>query len=54
MCEAASAEECVETLQELCETLTPSESSCLETDQLRESDEAQETQPGDTVLPSDW
>ncbi|KAL7388816.1 hypothetical protein ABVT39_021245 [Epinephelus coioides] len=43
----------VESLQELCETLTPRQSSCLATDQLRESDEAQETQPSDTVLPSD-
>lgn len=51
---AASAEERVESLQELCETLTPRKSSCLATDQLRESDEAQETQPSDTMLPSDW
>ncbi|XP_078030046.1 nesprin-2a isoform X4 [Epinephelus lanceolatus] len=43
----------VESLQELCETLTPRQSSCLATDQLRESDEAQETQPSDTVLPPD-
>lgn len=51
---AASTEERVESLQELCETLTPTRSSCLATDQLRESDEAQETQPSDTVLPYDW
>ncbi|XP_042359998.1 LOW QUALITY PROTEIN: nesprin-1-like [Plectropomus leopardus] len=44
----------VESLQELCETLRPRQSSCLATDQLRESDEAQETQASDTVLPSDW
>ncbi|XP_070706002.1 nesprin-2a [Pempheris klunzingeri] len=50
---AASAEERVESLQELCETLTPKESSCLATDQLKESDEAQETQPSGTVLPSE-
>ncbi|XP_037606336.1 nesprin-2-like isoform X2 [Sebastes umbrosus] len=48
---AASVE--VESLQELCDTLTP-KSSCQATDQPRESDEAQETQPSDTVLPSDW
>ncbi|KAM9339272.1 nesprin-2a [Symphorus nematophorus] len=53
MDEAAPVEERVESLQELCETLTPTDSSCLATDQLRESDEAQETQPSDTVLPSD-
>ncbi|KAI3363656.1 hypothetical protein L3Q82_001281 [Scortum barcoo] len=47
---AASAEERVESLQELCETLTPRQSSCLATDQLRESDE---TQPSDTQLSSD-
>lgn len=51
---AASSEERVESLQELCETLTPRQSSCLATDQLKESEEAQETQPSDTVLPSDW
>ncbi|XP_054474146.1 nesprin-2-like [Anoplopoma fimbria] len=49
---AASVE--VESLQELCETLTPGQSSCLATDQLKESDEDQETQPSDTVLPSYW
>ncbi|XP_035534355.1 nesprin-2 isoform X4 [Morone saxatilis] len=49
----ASVEEHVESLQELCETLTPIKSSSLETDQLRESDEAQETQPSDTVLQFD-
>lgn len=41
----------VESLQELCETLTPGKSSCQATDQLRESDEEQES--SDTVLPSD-
>ncbi|XP_045916276.1 nesprin-2a isoform X2 [Micropterus dolomieu] len=51
---AASVEEWAESLEELCETLTPRKSSCLATDQLRESDEAQETQPSDTMLPSDW
>lgn len=50
---AASAEEHVESLQELCETLTPAKTSCLATDQLRESDEVQEPQPSDKVLPSD-
>ncbi len=54
MDEAATAEERAESLQELCETLTPRQSPCLATDQLRESDEAQETQPSGTVLPSDW
>ncbi|XP_031717653.1 nesprin-2a isoform X2 [Anarrhichthys ocellatus] len=43
----------VDSLQELCETLTPGRSSCLATDQLKESDEDQETQPSDTMLPSD-
>nr|XP_046228198.1 nesprin-2 isoform X4 [Scatophagus argus] len=50
---AASVEECAESLQELCETLTPRKSSCLATDQLRESDEVLEIQPSDTVLLSD-
>ncbi|XP_076613023.1 nesprin-2a [Chaetodon auriga] len=45
---AASVEEGVESLQELCETLTPKESSCLAADQLRESDEAQEERLSDT------
>lgn len=54
MSRAASAEVRVESLRELCETLTPMKSSCLVTDQLRESDEEQETQPGDTGLPYDW
>lgn len=48
---AASLE--VESLQELCETLALGQ-SCLATDTLKESDEDQETQPSDTVLPSDW
>ncbi|XP_062415634.1 nesprin-2-like isoform X4 [Pungitius pungitius] len=48
---AASVE--VESLEELCATLTPGQSSCLATDQLKESDEDQETPPSDTVLPSD-
>ncbi|GLD49701.1 nesprin-2-like protein [Lates japonicus] len=52
MDEAASAEERVESLRALCETVTPSESSCLATDLLKESDEAQETQPSDSVLPA--
>ncbi|KAM8832006.1 nesprin-2a isoform 3-T3 [Spinachia spinachia] len=43
----------VEPLQELCETLTPRRSSCLATDQLKESDEDQEIHPSDTVLASD-
>lgn len=51
---AASVEEHVESLRELCETLTPIKPSCLATDELRESDEAQQTQPSDTVLPHDW
>ncbi|KAF1376843.1 hypothetical protein PFLUV_G00215650 [Perca fluviatilis] len=42
----------VESLQELCETLTPGKSSRQPTDQLRESDEEQESR--DTVLPSDF
>ncbi|XP_044023969.1 nesprin-2 isoform X2 [Siniperca chuatsi] len=50
---AASVEEEVESLEEMCETLTPRKSSCLATDQLRESDEARETQPSDTMFPSD-
>ncbi|XP_040920887.1 nesprin-2a [Toxotes jaculatrix] len=50
--EAASFEESVESLRELRETLTPSNSSCLATDQLKESDEAPETQPSDTALPA--
>lgn len=54
MDEAASDEERVESLQEVCEILTPRKSPCLATEQLKESDEAQETQPSDTVLPSDW
>ncbi|XP_033991567.1 nesprin-2 isoform X3 [Trematomus bernacchii] len=48
---AASDE--VESLQELCETLTQGQSFCQATDQLQESDEAQETQSSDTVLTSD-
>ncbi|XP_059211817.1 nesprin-1 [Centropristis striata] len=51
MSRAASVE--VESLQELCETLTQGKSSCQAADQLRESDEVLETQPSDTVLPSD-
>nr|XP_040016362.1 nesprin-2 isoform X2 [Gasterosteus aculeatus aculeatus] len=47
---AASVE--VESLEELCATLTSRESSCLATDQLKESDEDQETHPNDTELPS--
>lgn len=52
MDEDASAEERVESLRALCETVTPSESSCLATDLLKESDEAQETQCSDSVLPA--
>ncbi|KAG8011392.1 Nesprin-2 [Nibea albiflora] len=52
MDEAASVEERVESLQEVCETLTPRKSPSLATEQLKESDEAQET-PSDTELPSD-
>ncbi|KAK1889404.1 Nesprin-2 [Dissostichus eleginoides] len=48
---AASDE--VESLQELCETLTQGQSFCQATDQLQESDETQETQSSDTVLTSD-
>ncbi|KAK5852699.1 hypothetical protein PBY51_006549 [Eleginops maclovinus] len=43
----------VESLHELCETLTQGQSFCQATDQLQESDEAQETKPNDTVLTSD-
>nr|XP_029132131.1 nesprin-1-like [Labrus bergylta] len=50
--EDASVEERAESLQELCDTLTPGESS-LTTDPLRESEEVQETQPSDTMLQSD-
>uniref|UniRef100_UPI0037E98A37 nesprin-2a n=1 Tax=Semicossyphus pulcher TaxID=241346 RepID=UPI0037E98A37 len=53
MDEAASVEERAESLEVLCESLTPRQTSCFATDQLRESDEAQETQPSDTVLPPD-
>ncbi|XP_054871829.1 nesprin-2 isoform X5 [Amphiprion ocellaris] len=49
----ASVEEGVESLRELCETLTPRKSLSLATDQLIESDEVQETQPSDTALPAD-
>lgn len=49
---AASDE--VESLQELCETLTQGQSFCQATDRLQESDEAQETQSSDAVLTSDW
>ncbi|XP_060907682.1 nesprin-2-like isoform X3 [Labrus mixtus] len=50
--EDASVEERAESLQELCDTLTPGESS-LATDPVRESEEVQETQPSDTMLTSD-
>ncbi|XP_068433248.1 nesprin-2a [Clinocottus analis] len=43
----------VESLRALCETLTPGQSSCPATEQLKESDEDQETQPCDTALPSE-
>ncbi|KAK5903259.1 hypothetical protein CgunFtcFv8_007055 [Champsocephalus gunnari] len=43
----------VESLQELCETLTQGQSFCQATDRLQESDEAQEAQPSDAVLTSD-
>ncbi|XP_014270043.3 nesprin-2a isoform X9 [Maylandia zebra] len=49
---AASIEERVESLRELCETLTPKKSSCLATDQLSESDEVEETQPRDAAVPA--
>ncbi|XP_062293145.1 nesprin-2 isoform X5 [Scomber scombrus] len=46
-------EERVESLQELSETLTPRESSCLATDQLKEADEMQETKPSGKELLDD-
>ncbi|XP_063350729.1 nesprin-2 [Pelmatolapia mariae] len=49
---AASIEERVESLRELCETLTPKKSSCLATDQLSESDEVEKTQPSDAAVPA--
>lgn len=49
---AASIEERVESLRELCETLMPKKSSCLATDQLSESDEVEETQPSDAAVPA--
>ncbi|XP_044232894.1 nesprin-2-like isoform X4 [Thunnus albacares] len=50
---AQTIEERAESLQKLCETLAPRESSCLATDQLKESDEALETKPNDTGLLDD-
>ncbi|KAM7367651.1 hypothetical protein PAMP_013936 [Pampus punctatissimus] len=50
---AQSTEEHSESLRELCETLAPSKSSCLTTDQLKESDEVQETKPNDAELLDD-
>ncbi|KAK2855974.1 hypothetical protein Q5P01_004709 [Channa striata] len=50
---AASVEERVESLRELCETLTPSKSSWLATDPMKEPDEAQETQPSVTLAQVD-
>ncbi|CAB1413946.1 unnamed protein product [Pleuronectes platessa] len=44
---AASVDEQVESLRDLCETLTPGQSSCQVT---YTSEEAEETQPSDTVL----
>ncbi|XP_022621783.1 nesprin-1-like [Seriola dumerili] len=49
---AASVEQRAESLRELCETVAPGKSSCLETEQLNKSDEAQDKQTGDTVLPA--
>ncbi|KAM6915050.1 nesprin-2-like [Xenentodon cancila] len=50
---SASAEEHVESLRELCETLTPKQSHCPAEDRLADSDEMQETQANtsDTELP---
>ena len=47
---AASVEERVESLRELRETLMPRKSSFLETHQLTDIDEMQETQTSDTAL----
>ncbi|XP_034436669.1 nesprin-1-like [Hippoglossus hippoglossus] len=47
---AASVDEQVESLRDLCGTLTPGQSSCRVTYQRRNSEEAQETRPSDTVL----
>ncbi|XP_056219440.1 nesprin-2-like [Seriola aureovittata] len=49
---AASAEQRDESLRELCETVAPGESSCLATEQLNKSDEAQDKQTSDAVLPA--
>ncbi|XP_071323734.1 nesprin-2a isoform X2 [Trachinotus anak] len=46
---AAPAEEWAESLRELSETVTPGKSSCLATEELKETDESQET--SDTVNP---
>ncbi|XP_062267756.1 nesprin-1 isoform X1 [Platichthys flesus] len=47
---AASVDEQVGSLRDLCETLTPGQTSCRVTYQLRTSEEAQETRPSDIVL----
>ncbi|XP_023270952.1 nesprin-2-like [Seriola lalandi dorsalis] len=49
---AASAEQRDESLRELCETVAPGESSFLATEQLNKSDEAQDKQTSDAVLPA--
>ncbi|KAM3603169.1 uncharacterized protein V6R79_017666 [Siganus canaliculatus] len=49
----ASVEESAESLQEIYETLAQQSSSCLAAEQLKDSDEAQESQRSDTVFPSD-
>ncbi|XP_074540850.1 nesprin-2a [Halichoeres trimaculatus] len=51
--EAASEEEQAESLHRLCDALTPTDSSCLTTEALKESDEIQEAQQRDTMLQSD-
>ncbi|XP_069371611.1 nesprin-2a isoform X5 [Paralichthys olivaceus] len=49
---APSVDERVESLRDLCETVTPGQSSCLATYQQKESEETQETRPSDTVFPA--
>ncbi|CAJ1078355.1 LOW QUALITY PROTEIN: nesprin-2 [Xyrichtys novacula] len=53
MDEAASVAEQAELLQELGNTLTQTESACLTTDELRESDNVQETRSSARLLQSD-
>ncbi|CAN9507959.1 unnamed protein product [Ophioblennius macclurei] len=43
----------IEELRGLCETLTPSNSSCFASDQLKESDEVRETQASNASLPAE-